>query len=114
MFCNVVAAAYTGRAGEVTSTNTVKKIGPQTYDVRMMALIGSSFHLCSQDSGINGPLPTTFTFTPNTSVQLQEKMKEAGHLVEAYDPTSQAKVLPYARGRLCSNRTGKKHNARSP
>ncbi|MBB5511022.1 hypothetical protein [Paraburkholderia atlantica] len=53
-FCNVVAAASTGSAGDVTSTNTVKKIGPQTYDVRMTALIGSSFHLCSQDSGING------------------------------------------------------------
>lgn len=80
LFCaSTIASAQSSK--QVKWTTSVVKKAPNTFEVHWKATIGAKFHLYAQNAGIEGPLPTTFTFTKNPLVQLDGKVKEVGKLI---------------------------------
>lgn len=73
----------------------VKKIADKTYEVHMTANINGAFHLYAQNVGVEGPLPTTFTFTKNPLITLQGDVKEVGKLVKKYESVWEGNVNYY-------------------
>jgi len=67
---------------EVKWTFTVKKIADKTYEVRMTAHINGDWHLYAQNAGVEGPIPTTFTFTKNPLLSLDGGVKEVGNMIK--------------------------------
>lgn len=59
-----------------------KKIGDKTYEVHMTATINNGWHLYAQEVGVEGPLPTVFTFTKNPLISVDGKVKENGKLIK--------------------------------
>jgi thiol:disulfide interchange protein DsbD len=72
-----------------------KKIGP-VYNVIITATVDKHWHIYSQNTGKNGPVPTTITFKTNPLVTLVGKVKEAGKLEKIYDKNFQTDVLFYS------------------
>jgi hypothetical protein len=64
---------------------SVKKIADKTYEVHMTASIGGSYHMYAQNVGVEGPLPTSFSFTKNPLIVLDGKVKENGKLVKKFE-----------------------------
>ena len=64
---------------------SVRKIADKTYEVRMTASIGPSYHMFAQQVGVDGPLPTTFTFAKNPLIILNGQVKEEGKVVKKYE-----------------------------
>jgi thiol:disulfide interchange protein DsbD len=77
---------------------TVKKIADKTYEVHLAATIGGDYHLYSQDPGGEGPLPTTFTFSPNPLIQLSGKVKESGKVISVYESAWKHNVKYFEKG----------------
>src|SRR5688572_23281112 len=63
---------------EVKWEFTSKKLADKTYEVRISAKINGDWHLYAQNVGVEGPVPTTFTFTKNPLLTLDGKVKEIG------------------------------------
>lgn len=61
---------------------TAKKIADKTYEVYITANINGDWHLYSQNVGVDGPVPTSFTFTKNPLLTLDGKPKEVGKLIK--------------------------------
>ncbi len=72
-----------------------KKVG-STYNVIITATVDNHWHIYSQNTGKNGPVPTTITFKTNPLVTLVGKVKEAGKLEKIYDKNFQTDVLFYS------------------
>jgi hypothetical protein len=66
---------------QVKWTYTVKKVADKTYEVHMTATVNAKWHIYAQDAGVEGPLPTAFTFTKNPLLSLDGKVKEVGKLI---------------------------------
>lgn len=66
----------------VSWTFTAKKIAEKTYEVHLTATITGDWHLYSQNVGVDGPVPTTFSFTKNPLLTLDGKPKELGKLIK--------------------------------
>lgn len=66
---------------QVKWTYTVKKVADKTYEVHMTATVNGKWHIYAQDAGVEGPLPTAFTFTKNPLLSLDGKVKEVGKLI---------------------------------
>lgn len=68
---------------------TAKKVADKTYEVHITANITGNWHIYSQNVGVDGPLPTTFTFVKNPLVTIDGTPKEQGKLIkkkeEAWD-----------------------------
>ncbi|MDF2187664.1 protein-disulfide reductase DsbD domain-containing protein [Paraflavitalea sp. CAU 1676] len=68
---------------------TAKKIADKTYEVHFTANITGNWHIYSQTVGVDGPVPTTFTYTKNPLLTVEGKPKEEGKLIkkkeEAWD-----------------------------
>ncbi|HZG26136.1 MAG TPA: protein-disulfide reductase DsbD domain-containing protein [Chitinophagaceae bacterium] len=64
---------------------TVTKTADKTYEVHMTAGIGGDYHLYAQNVGVDGPVPTTFTFHKNPLIILDGKVKEVGKLVKKFE-----------------------------
>lgn len=75
----------------------VKKIADKTYEVHMTANINGDFHLYAQNVGVEGPLPTTFTFTKNPLITLQGNVKEVGKLIKKFETVWEGNVSYYER-----------------
>lgn len=59
-----------------------KKLSANTYEVHMTATVGGDYHIYAQDAGVEGPLPTSFTFTKNPLVTVPDgKLKESGKMI---------------------------------
>jgi hypothetical protein len=67
---------------QVQWTYTAKKIADKTYEVHLSAAIGSNYHLYAQMVGVDGPVPTTFTFIKNPLTILDGKPKEMGKVIK--------------------------------
>lgn len=64
-----------------------KKISDTEYDLILTATLDKGWNIYSQFTDPNnGPLPTTFTFTPGEHFSLEGKMQEAGKKKQAPDP----------------------------
>lgn len=67
---------------QVQWTFSAKKIADKVYEVHATATINDAYHLYAQVVGVEGPLPTTFTFTKNPLVAIDGKPKEVGKVVK--------------------------------
>ena len=86
--CILLLAGYHSNAQshkQVKWNYTVKKIAEKTYEVHMTASIGGNFHLYAQNVGVDGPVPTTFSFTKNPLIALDGKVKENGRQIKKYE-----------------------------
>lgn len=63
----------------------VKKIAEKTYEVHMTAIISGDYHLYAQNIGVDGPVPTTFTFTRNPIIMMDGTVKEVGKVVKKFE-----------------------------
>jgi hypothetical protein len=66
---------------EVKWAFSAKKIADKTYEVHLTASINGDWHLYAQNVGVDGPVPTTFTFTKNPLLSFDGKVKELGKVI---------------------------------
>ncbi|WP_276485064.1 protein-disulfide reductase DsbD domain-containing protein [Paraflavitalea pollutisoli] len=66
----------------VNWTFTAKKIADKTYEVHLTATITGDWHIYSQNVGVDGPVPTTFSFNKNPLLTVDGKPKELGKLIK--------------------------------
>ncbi|MEO6915670.1 MAG: protein-disulfide reductase DsbD domain-containing protein [Chitinophagaceae bacterium] len=64
----------------------VKKVADKTFEVHMTAEIKGDYHLYAQNVGVDGPVPTSFTFNKNPLISLQGAVKESGKKVKKLEP----------------------------
>ena len=77
------ATSVFGQSNKQVQWNfTTKKINETTYEVHMTATVNGDWHLYAQNVGVEGPIPTSFTFNKNPLVVLDNKIKEVGNLVK--------------------------------
>ncbi len=67
---------------EVQWTYTTKKLADKTYEVHISASIGGNYHLYAQNVGVEGPVPTSFTFVKNPLTTVEGKPKEIGRVIK--------------------------------
>lgn len=70
----------------VTWSCSTESLGNNEYNVVIKAEIEDGWHLYSQNIPDGGPVPTTFTFEENPSLQLIENVKESNNVIEHEDP----------------------------
>jgi thiol:disulfide interchange protein DsbD len=73
----------------------VKKIADKTYEVHMIANINGNYHMYAQKVGVEGPLPTTFSFTKNPLITLEGDVKEVGKLIKKHESVWEGNVSYY-------------------
>lgn len=83
IFAGLSSAAQSNK--QVKWNYSVKKISDKTYEVHMTATIGGNFHMYAQNVGVEGPLPTSFTFTKNPLIILDGKVKENGKVIKKFE-----------------------------
>jgi hypothetical protein len=77
-----VFAAMAQSNKEVKWAFSAKKIADKTYEVHLTASINGDWHLYAQNVGVDGPVPTTFTFTKNPLLAFDGKVKELGKVIK--------------------------------
>ena len=73
----------------------VKKVG-NTYELVITATVPSPWHIYSQNTGKNGPIPTSISFKKNPLLTLVGKPKELGKLEKMFDKNFNTNVLYFA------------------
>ena len=76
------AATFAQSNKEVKWSFSAKKIADKVYEVHLTALVNGDFHIYAQNVGVEGPIPTSFTFTKNPLLLLDGKVKEVGKVVK--------------------------------
>lgn len=69
-------------SNEVKWTYSAKKVADKTYEVHMTATVNGDWHIYAQNVGVDGPIPTTFTFTKNPLLTIDGKPKEVGKVIK--------------------------------
>jgi thiol:disulfide interchange protein DsbD len=87
--------AQVGSAKQVSWTFAAKKIGDKKYEVKMTATIAGNYHLYAQIAGVEGPIPTTITFTPNPLLTMDGKPVEQGKKITKMEEAWGGKVNFY-------------------
>lgn len=87
--------AQVGSAKQVSWTFATKKIGDKKYEVKMTATIAGNYHLYAQIAGVEGPIPTTITFTPNPLLTMDGKPVEQGKKITKMEEAWGGKVNFY-------------------
>lgn len=87
--------AQMGSAKQVGWTYASKKIGDKKYEVRITATIAGNYHLYAQVAGVEGPVPTTITFTPNPLLTMDGKPVEQGKKITKMEEAWGGKVNFY-------------------
>lgn len=82
-FTGLIAVAQSEKA--VKWNFSVKKLADKTYEVSMIANITGDYHMYAQNVGVDGPAPTTFTFTKNPLITLDGNVKELGKVVKKFE-----------------------------
>lgn len=59
-----------------------RKVADKTYEVHLTASIKGQWHIYAQEAGVEGPLPTAFSFTGNPLFTLVGKVKEVGKIIK--------------------------------
>lgn len=67
---------------EVKWAFSAKKIADKTYEVVLTATVNGNWHIYSQNVGVDGPIPTAFTFTKNPLLAFEGAVKENGKLIK--------------------------------
>ncbi len=92
LFCTLGVFAQSGSARMVNWTFSSKKISENTYELRIKAALTGKYHMYAQEVGVEGPVPTTFTFTANPIITLEGKVKEVGKLIQKHEAVWDGKV----------------------
>lgn len=87
--------AQMGSAKQVSWAFSAKKIGDKKYEVKMTATIAGNYHLYAQVAGVEGPIPTTITFTPNPLLTMDGKPLEQGKKITKMEEAWGGKVNFY-------------------
>lgn len=87
--------AQMGSAKQVSWTSTAKKIGDKRYEVRITAIISGNYHLYAQVAGVEGPVATSITFTPNPLLTVEGKPLEEGKKITKMEEAWDGKVNFY-------------------
>jgi thiol:disulfide interchange protein DsbD len=87
--------AQMGSAKQVTLSYVSKKLADKKYEVSITATIAGNFHLYAQDAGLDGPVPTKITFTPNPLLTAEGKVKETGKKITKVEEVWGGKVNFY-------------------
>jgi thiol:disulfide interchange protein DsbD len=66
------------------------------YEIVLTATVDKPWHIYSQNTGKNGPVPTTFSFKKNPLVTISGKVIETGKLEKVYDKNFSTDVLFYS------------------
>lgn len=77
----ITAVASAQSSKQVTWNYSARKIADKTYEVHLTAKINGDWHIYAQNVGVDGPLPTSFSFDKNPLVLIQGKVKESGKLI---------------------------------
>ncbi len=85
IFTAFTVYAQSGSAKQVKWTFTSKKIAENTYELKMTANIQGNYHMYAQQAGAEGPIPTSFTFSPNPLITFDGKVKEQGKMIKKYE-----------------------------
>jgi thiol:disulfide interchange protein DsbD len=78
MGLSISSTAQVGSGKQVSWASSAKKMGDKMYEVRITATIAGNYHMYAQVAGVEGPLPTTFSFIPNPLLTLSGKVLEQG------------------------------------
>lgn len=70
--------AQMGSAKQVNWTYSSKKIAEKTYELQITATINGNYHLYATKAGIEGPVPTTFSFSPHPLLSYEGSLLERG------------------------------------
>lgn len=95
VFLSISGFTQMGSAKQVSWTFASKKIGDKQYEVKMTATIAGNYHLYAQVAGVEGPIPTTITFTPNPLLIMQGKPVEQGKKITKMEEAWGGKVNFY-------------------
>lgn len=77
-----IAMTSMAQNNKVNWTFSAKKVADDTYEVHMKADISGKWHLYSQNVGVDGPVPTSFTFTKNPLLTMDGSVKEVGKMIK--------------------------------
>ncbi|MBY0534451.1 MAG: hypothetical protein K2P88_01260 [Chitinophagaceae bacterium] len=77
-----ISTSFAQSSKQVNWSFTAKKIADKTYEIHMTATINPEWHMYAQNAGVEGPLPTKFTFTKNPLVNADGEIKEVGNLIK--------------------------------
>lgn len=69
----------------ISWTFTVEKVAEGTFEMVAVADIKKGWYLYSQDNGDDGPVPTSFEFSPSDQVTLTPDVSEEGDLIKKHD-----------------------------
>ena len=78
----ITTLASAQSAKQVKWSFTSKKIAEKTYEIHMTASLNGNWHLYAQNVGVDGPVPTTFTYTKNPLLSVDGKPKEVGKVIK--------------------------------
>ncbi|MBC7848228.1 MAG: hypothetical protein H7Y31_00760 [Chitinophagaceae bacterium] len=78
----VTTFASAQSAKQVKWTYVAQKVADKTYEIQITANLNSNWHIYSQNAGVEGPLPTAFTFTKNPLIVLDGKPAEVGKVIK--------------------------------
>lgn len=77
------ATSVFGQSNKQVQWNfSTKKVNETTYEIHMTATVNGDWHLYAQNVGVDGPVPTSFTFNKNPLLVLDNKIKEVGTMVK--------------------------------
>lgn len=72
-----------------------EQIDQNTYKLIFTATMEDGWAVYSQFLAEDGPIPTTFTYTPDKSYSLSGKTAESGNRYEGYDPIFEMEVVKF-------------------
>ncbi len=82
-------------ADPITWTFSVEKVSDGTFDIVAVADIQKGWFLYSQDNGDDGPVPTSFEFSPSDKVTMTQDVKEEGELIKKHDELFEMVISKY-------------------
>jgi hypothetical protein len=91
----ISAVTFAQSSSQVKWTFTSKKIADKTYEVRVKAVVNGDWHIYSQNVGVDGPIPTAFSFTKNPLLAVDPKVKEEGKMITKAEEVWGGKVNYY-------------------
>ncbi|WEK37750.1 MAG: protein-disulfide reductase DsbD family protein [Candidatus Pseudobacter hemicellulosilyticus] len=94
-FMGIAVTANAQSSKAVKWNYSSKKIANNTYEVHLTATISGDYHMYAQNAGVDGPLPTVFSFTKNPLLTLDGKVKEVGKLVKKFESAWSGEVNYY-------------------
>lgn len=79
----------------ITWSFSVEKISDGTFELVAIADIKKGWYLYSQDNTDEGPVPTSFEFSPSDLVTMTHDVKEEGDLIKKQDEMFEMVISKY-------------------